>query len=350
MSAQQLSSRFSFEVPPELIAGEPAEVRGRGRDNVRLLVSRRSTGRMEHAQFRELPEALQAGDLLVINTSGTLPAGLDATGPGGLRLRLHLSTHIAGERWLVEVRRPQGSSSEAFRAAGAGWSLSLPGGGRALLIEPFDDRARLWRSEVRMVGEPLAYLARHGRPIQYGHARRAWPISTYQTVYATEPGSAEMPSAGRAFTPELITALIAHGVAVAPLLLHTGVSSLEKGERPYPEWFRVPESTARLVNGTRCSGGRVIAVGTTVVRALESAADGDGRAGPREGWTELVVGPGSAVRSIDGLLTGWHGPDASHLLILEAVAGRPLLEASYREALAHRYLWHEFGDLHLILP
>jgi S-adenosylmethionine:tRNA ribosyltransferase-isomerase len=159
-----------------------------------------------------------------------------------------------------------------------------------------------------------------------------------------------MPSAGRAFTPELVTELVASGVVIAPIVLHTGVSSLEEGEPPYPEAFRVPAATAGLVNAVRTWGGRVVAVGTTVVRALESAADESGCVAPRQGWTDLIVTPERGVRAVDGLLTGWHARASSHLQLLEAVAGRTLLEASYRSALRERYLWHEFGDLHLVLP
>jgi S-adenosylmethionine:tRNA ribosyltransferase-isomerase len=177
-----------------------------------------------------------------------------------------------------------------------------------------------------------------------------WPIEYYQTVYATEPGSAEMPSAGRAFTPELITALVARGIGIAPLVLHTGVASLESHEPPYEEYFRVPAETARAINAARTAGGRLIAVGTTVVRALETAAEPDGTVHPGEGWTRLVITPQRGVHAIDGILTGWHEPEASHLSMLEAIAGRRHLEVAYAAALEGRYLWHEFGDLHLILP
>jgi S-adenosylmethionine:tRNA ribosyltransferase-isomerase len=201
------------------------------------------------------------------------------------------------------------------------------------------------------VSGPLgAYLRRNGRPIRYGHVRGEWPVSSYQTVYANEPGSAEMPSAGRAFTPEILTRLIAAGVDVLPVTLHAGVSSLEDHEPPSAEFRRVGAEAAARVNLAHESGGRVIAVGTTAVRALESAVDDDGLVRGTEGWTHLVVRPDRGVRVVDGLLTGWHEPQASHLLMLEAIAGRPLLELSYRSAVEHRYLWHEFGDLHLILP
>jgi len=193
----------------------------------------------------------------------------------------------------------------------------------------------------------LNYLAEHGRPIRYGYVAREWPLAAYQNVYALEPGSAEMASAGRPFTAELITRLVASGVQVAPITLHTGVSSPERGEPPYPERYRVPESTARLVNA---ASGRVIAVGTTVVRALETVVAPDGTVRAGAGWTRLVVGPERGLRAIDGLITGWHEPEASHLELLRAAAGDELLDRAYRAALAEGYLWHEFGDSHLVLP
>jgi S-adenosylmethionine:tRNA ribosyltransferase-isomerase len=209
---------------------------------------------------------------------------------------------------------------------------------------------RLWVATVDTPQPLLTYLAVHGRPIRYGYVPRAWPIIHYQNVYATEPGSAEMPSAGRPFTPEIVTRLVAKGVGVAPIVLHTGVASLEASEPPYPEPFRVPAATAERVNDTRRHGGRVVAVGTTVVRALETVVDERGELHGAEGWTETVVTPSRGVHAIDGLLTGWHEPEASHLALLETVAGRDLVEASYRAALEAGYRWHEFGDVHLVLP
>jgi S-adenosylmethionine:tRNA ribosyltransferase-isomerase len=210
--------------------------------------------------------------------------------------------------------------------------------------------SRLWLASLDLPDPLPAYLERYGAPIRYSYVTRAWPSAYYQTVYATEPGSAEMPSAGRAFTTELITRLVASGVRIAPLLLHTGVASLEDHEPPYEEYFRVPAATARLVNETRAAGRRVIAVGTTVVRALETVGDGAGVAHAGEGWTDLVVTPERGVRIVDGLLTGLHEPRASHLAMLDAICGRRHLERAYAAALRGRYLWHEFGDLHLILP
>jgi S-adenosylmethionine:tRNA ribosyltransferase-isomerase len=320
-------------------AREPAEVRGAGRDDVRLLVAQRGSGSIDHAVFAELPELLDPGDLLVVNTSSTLPAAVPLLG-GDPALRLHLSTPIPGDdqgAWLVELRR----DGRRFNGGAPGLVLRLPAGGAVVLLERHDG-GRLWRAALRLPSAVLHYLARHGEPIRYTHTRRDWPLARYQTVYATEPGSAEMPSAGRAFTPELITRLVAAGSDVAPLVLHTGVASLEAGEAPPPEWYSVPRFTSERIELVRRLGGRVIAVGTTVVRALESEHD--------EGWTDLVIGPDTPIESVDGLLTGFHDSDSSHLSMLEAVAGRDLLERSYAEAARAGYLRHEFGDLHLILP
>jgi S-adenosylmethionine:tRNA ribosyltransferase-isomerase len=339
---------LDFELPAALVATEPAEVRGAGRDDVRLLVAE-GAGGLRDAAFRDLPALLDPGDLLVVNTSATLPAAVAA----GERL-VHLSTRLPGGLWLVELRRPAGAGSLPLPDAGeAGATVALDGGGCVRLLGAWPGQsgpARLWVASVEVPGGLHAWLERNGRPIRYGRGGHGWPLAAYQTVFATEPGSAEMPSAGRAFTPEIVTALVARGVGVTPLLLHAGVSSQEAGEPPYPEPYRVPPETAARVNATRAAGGRVIAVGTTVTRALETVAEPGGRVHPGAGWTELVVTAARGVRAVDGLLTGWHEPHASHLDLLHAVAGRELLERSYAHALAAGYRWHEFGDLHLLLP
>ncbi|HEY1830458.1 MAG TPA: S-adenosylmethionine:tRNA ribosyltransferase-isomerase [Acidimicrobiales bacterium] len=351
MNALALLEPLNFTLPAELEAPSPPEARGMTRDAVRMLVAHRSDSTLLHTHFSELPRYLDEGDLVVINTSGTLAAELDGTGPDGAAVQVHLSTQLPAELWTVEVRR----DGDAFLAAAAGTTITLDGGGHVSLLKSYSPGpggvgVRLWVSLLE-TPEPLhTFLAKHGRPIRYGYVRGSYPISAYQNVYATEPGSAEMPSAGRPFTPEVLTRLVAKGVGVAPLLLHTGVASLEANEPPYAEYFKVSSATAHRVNDTRRGGGRVIAIGTTVVRALESVVDPHGSVHPGEGWTETVVSPERPVRSIDGFLTGWHEPEASHLAMLEAIAGRDLLEASYTAALQNGYLWHEFGDVHLILP
>jgi S-adenosylmethionine:tRNA ribosyltransferase-isomerase len=350
-----------FLLPPSLEASEPPEARGLARDDVRLMVSYRQDDRIVHSKFRRLPDFLAPGDFLVINTSATLNAALPAHRPDGLALELHLSTHLPGGLWIVEVRRPDGAATQPFLAASAGETLALPAGGAVTLLtpyraepreepEPAHQGVRLWVATLSLPCPLPDYLATHGFPIRYGYVKDRWPLSYYQTVFAIEPGSAEMPSAGRAFTSDLVTTLVAHGVQFAPLVLHTGVASLENHEPPYEEYYRVGATTARAVNTAHAAGARVIAVGTTVVRALETVTDERGVTHPGEGLTRLVIGPHRPVRAIDGLLTGLHEPRSTHLAMLEALAGRCHLAETYAEALRAAYLWHEFGDLHLILP
>ena len=367
-----MDNLFNFTLPAELEASEPPEARGLARDEVRLMVSYRSDNRVTHTQFRELDSYLNAGDLLVINTSGTMNAALQARRVDGTVCELHLSTHLPADLWVVELRLPTETATQPFYDAEAGEMLHLPGGATATLHVPYSRQqvntlpsppntltipgiqkkghTRLWIATLQLPFPLQIYLARYGFPIRYGYVKQQWPGSYYQSVYTTEIGSAEMPSAGRAFTPELITRLVARGMHIAPLILHTGIASLEEHEPPYEEYYRVPLETARLVNLARTTGKRVIAVGTTVVRSLESVTDSEGTTHPGEGWTSLVITPQRGLRAVNAMLTGLHEPRASHLAMLEALCGREHLRITYQEALSEGYLWHEFGDLHLILP
>jgi S-adenosylmethionine:tRNA ribosyltransferase-isomerase len=349
----------SFRIPDGGEAGTPVELLaadGRlgsdARADVRLMVARRSDGQVSHHRFADLAQVLEPGDLLVVNTSAVVAAAVDARSPDGARVRLHLSTEQPGGFWVVEPRRPAGAGTERYLGTPP-THLTLDGGGRAELLAPYPagtGLVRLWLARLDLPVCTLPYLAAHGQPIRYAHTEGAWPIEAYQSVFSRDPGSAEMPSAARPFTDALVTDLVTRGVVVAPVTLHTGVSSQEAGEPPYAERFVVPPATASLVNSARREGRRVVAVGTTVVRALESTADDRGRSHPGRGWTELVVTPDRGVRVVDGLITGWHEPESSHLAMLEAIAGRDLLDASYGAAVADGYRWHEFGDSHLILP
>lgn len=349
---RSVDARLSFDLPPALEAGEPPEARGIKRDGVRLLVANRSDDHLVHSTFSTLPDFLDAGDLIVVNTSATRPGAFDAVAADGTGVVVHLSTRLDLGRWVVEPRRRRGrrGASERWSGPPPAGPLALDGRASLQLVEPYGDGQRLWVADLATPGPTADWLAAHGRPIRYGYVERPWPLSDYQNVYSIVPGSAEMPSAGRPFTAELITRLVAGGVGVTPVVLHTGVASLEADELPYPERVTVPPVTADRINATRTGGGRVIAVGTTVVRALESAASRSGRVAPLDGWTDLVITPERGVWAVDGLLTGWHEPEASHLLMLEAVAGPDLLRRSYEAAIAERYLWHEFGDSHLTLP
>ncbi|MGW0907588.1 S-adenosylmethionine:tRNA ribosyltransferase-isomerase [Streptomyces sp. NPDC002853] len=344
---------LAVRVPDELAARVPAEQRGPrlGRDAVRLLLSRGTE--VSHHAFADLPALLRTGDLLIVNTSQTLPAAVDGT-VGHARVVVHFSTRGDDGRWAVELRDPDGRGTTRARAGGPAKSVvRLPDGVRLVLDEPLSPGSgRLWWA--RVPADVPSLLRRHGRPIRYSHTERDQPLSAHQTVFALPSadgaGSAEMPSAARPFTADLVARLVSRGVQFAPVTLHTGVASPEAHEPPYPELFDVPRASARLINAAAAGGGRVIAVGTTAVRAVESAVGPDGVVRAAAGRTELVVTPERGVRVVDGLLTGLHEPQASHLLMLEAVAGRAAVDRGYTEAVRRLYLWHEFGDVHLLLP
>lgn len=331
--------RISFELPPEREARQPAEVRGAGRDDVRLLVTS-AQGSIVHGRFCDLPLFLKAGDAFILNRSATIPAALTAQSPDGEHVQLHLSTRLPADLVIVEVRAAQAKAQDRLR---------LPGGGLVEFLTPYLDSRRLWVARLYLPTDFLSYLDHYGQPISYRHAAGRWPLATYQNVFAAEPGSAEMPSAGRPLTHEMLDVLRAMGVAIAFVTLHAGVSSPERDEPPFEERYSVPAETADVVRRARRSGGRVIAVGTTVVRALESSLDANGRVVASQGWTDLVITPECGVAIVDGILTGFHEPRSSHLAMLEAIAGRLAIAESYAEALSRRYLWHEFGDSQLIL-
>jgi S-adenosylmethionine:tRNA ribosyltransferase-isomerase len=348
------ASATTFAVPPELSAIEPPEARGLARDEIRLLVAR-ERGPVRHAAFRALPAMLRRGDLVVVNTSDTEPAAVDGHRADGTPVTVHVSGPAPDGLHVVELRTPDG---RRVTDGTAGEAVSLPCGVVATLLTGHPDPyvaagSRLWRARIPVAGGLRPWLAEVGRPIRYPYVRRHWALEAYRTVFArseAEFGSAEMPSAGRPFTPAMLDAFRARGIGVARVVLHTGVSSLEAGEVPLPERYRVPSETADAVNATRAAGGRVVAVGTTTTRALETVAQPDGRVSVGSGWTHLVLDPEHPARVVDGLVTGWHEPAASHLLLLEAVAGPRLVARAYAAALEHRYLWHEFGDSCLLLP
>jgi len=336
-----------FERPSHLQAAQPPEQRGIERDEVRLLVSTLSGH--THAKFHQLDTFLAPGDLLVVNQSATLPASLPAIGALG-EFILNLSTHFGNGTWLAEPR----------------WSSERPGplplqsgdeiqivGMVGRLVLPFPGLPRLWF--VQFEGDLRYAMDQFGAPIRYGYVEENQPLQSYQTLFAKTPGSAEMPSAARPFTPRVMESLRQHGVRWAGLVLHTGVSSLEveteqvESHPMCPEPFEVPIATPSAVNTTRERGNRVIAVGTTVVRALEAAWDGE-KVRPIQGYSRLFVHPGRGVHAVDGLLTGLHDPVTSHLAMLYSIGGQDLIQSAYREAIDAGYLWHEFGDSHLILP
>lgn len=354
-----LTASLEFELPDGLAAPAPPEARGLTRDRVKLMVSRISDDAIIHTCFHQLPSYLEAGDVLIVNSSATINAAFDAVqilAGKTERVQLHLSTPLSDNWWVVELRRITANGSEPLLTADSGELIRLPGGASAVLTVPFnghesvqDSGARLWLAEMSLPDKTLVYAARCGSPIRYRYVKKEWPLSYYQTVFANEPGSVEMPSAARPFTRDLVRRLEAKGVQIAPIVLHTGVSSLEGDEPPYPEKYRVPRTTADTINRARQTGSRVVAVGTTVVRAIESSASIDGVVNPGQGWTNLVITPERGLYAVDALLTGLHAPNTSHLSMLAALAGPEHIALGYEQALRHEYLWHEFGDVHLIL-
>lgn len=338
-----------FVVPKELEAHEPPEARGLRRDEVRLMISNRADNRVVHTQFNDLARFLAPGDLLVINTSGTVPAALEAVRADGNACELHFSTHLRANLWIVEIRTLGESGTKPYFDLVRGEVFQLPAGGLVTIGNAAITSKRLWLASLQLPCPVNDYLAQYGFPIRYEYVKKPWDISYYQTVYANEPGSAEMPSAGRAFSNELITQLVAKGVHFAPLVLHTGVASLEESEPPYEEWYRVPAETARAVNVAKKDEKRVIAVGTTVVRALETVTDLKGITHQGEGWTRVVITPERGIRAVSAMITGMHEPRAKHLDMLTALAGEAHLQIAYDEAVRKKYLWHEFGDLHLTI-
>jgi S-adenosylmethionine:tRNA ribosyltransferase-isomerase len=336
-----------FERPAQLAATAPAELRGLARDEVRLLVS--TPHGHQHAQFRDLAAYLQAGDLLVINHSATLRASLPASGSVG-DFTLSLSTNFGHGLWITEPRWSPGKPGPLPIKEG---ERLIVGGLEARFIQPYPGLDRLWFTSIS--GDIFAAMQRFGSPIRYGYVTESYPLDYYQTIFAQVPGSAEMPSAAYPFTQRVVDSLTAAGVEIAGIVLHTGVSSLEveaeevESHPLYPEPFNVPAETAYAVNRAHQEGRRVIAVGTTCVRALESAWDGH-QVRAASGFTRVYIHPRRGVHVVDGLISGLHDPVTSHLAMLYAIAGQDLIKSAYDEAVHERYLWHEFGDSHLILP
>jgi S-adenosylmethionine:tRNA ribosyltransferase-isomerase len=340
-------NELTFDRPIGLEATMPAEARGLGRDDVRLLVTT-SLGHT-HAQFRDLPQFLRPGDLLVVNNSATLAASLPARSPHVKDFRLNLSTQYAPDLWLTE---PRWSASQPGPLPIRIGDVIQVGDLVAKLIAPYPGLPALWFIHFQDTLDET--MALHGSPIRYGYVDQAYPLQAYQTIFSTTPGSAEMPSAGRPFSPATLQSLQAQGVDFARITLHTGVSSQEVESENveeamlYPEPFEITGATAVAVNRAHAKGQRVIAVGTTVARALESAWDGR-QLRPKTGFTRLFIHPARGVRVIQGLLTGFHDPVSTHLALLYTLATPDLVREAYRQAIDHKYLWHEFGDSHLIL-
>jgi S-adenosylmethionine:tRNA ribosyltransferase-isomerase len=349
-----MAAPFTFNLPPELSAKEPPERRGIARDGVRLLVLDRATHQTTHTRFDQLGEFLRAGDLLVFNSSRTLPAVLEGCGaPEGPCIELRLAEHLPDDTWLALLMCQRGDPFGC--GLRAGMQIAFGEGLVGSVLEQDRRIPRLWRVRFSRAGtELMNALYRLGRPVRYEYVAAPWDLDYYQTVYAREPGSAEMPSAGRAFTWQLLFDLRRRGVQVAYIVLHTGLSSymdddLDAQHPASEEEFFIGALAAEKINEARAHGRRIIAVGTTVVRALESVADDDGLIRPGHGYTRLRITANHTLATVNGLLTGLHEPEASHLDLLTAFLSADEIRTAYEDAVQRGYLWHEFGDLNLIV-
>jgi len=346
-----------FEVPDELEAKAPPEANGGRRDGVRLLVLHRADGRVEHRRFGQIVEYLRPGDVLVLNASRTVPAAMPGVTEDGQAIELRLSSNYStngnggGRVWQAVFKPDSAAIRPGLRLSFAEGALT------ATVHHKRQGIPKLWEVKFDPSERPIpAWLELAGRPIKYDYAAGAWDLAYYQTVYATAPGSAEMPSAGRAFTPELLAQAQALGVSVVRVVLHTGVSNIDieasdvEAHTMYEEWYQVSPDAAAAINHARRNGGRIVAVGTTVVRTLETVADAQGAIRPGEGWTDLYITPGYRFKAVDALVTGLHEAKSTRLVLAAAFAGdHAMVLRAYGEAIAHGYLWHEFGDVSLIV-
>ena len=365
---------FSFKLPPNLAAKEPPERRGISRDEVRLMVINRKSYETEHSRFYRIAKFLRAGDLLVFNSSRTIPASLVGYGASAGRtfvIEVRLSEHLPDDTWLALLLFRDATALVDSNDTDNNDHNKLPhcdllrdmriDFGHGLVATVYDEGdknnniSKLHRIGFSKSGTQLIELLyKLGQPIRYEYVSRPWDLDYYQTVYAREPGSAEMPSAGRAFTWKLLLGLRRHGIGMAYISLHAGLSSymdnaLDSQHPASEEEYFVDYATAERINKTHAQGARVIAVGTTVVRTLESVSIDDGSVHARHGYTRLHITANHRLRAVDGLLTGLHEPEASHLDLLAAFLPPEEIHKAYDQAIRRKYLWHEFGDLNLIL-
>lgn len=344
-----MKAPISFYLPNQLNASMPPERRGVRRDRVKMLVLDRQSGRAEHTIFYNLEQYLKAGDVLILNNSRTIPAQLTGT-------------YLEGEKEQeVTVRLAHRLSEDIWQALLLG-KTEWRKGDQITFTPHLSAIVEEYRTDKPLVTIKFSICCKAlfdqvysiGQPIRYEYIETPWDLDYYQTVFASVPGSVEMPSAGRAFSWEMILDLKKKGIQIGFLQLHTGLSYYEDDKWPrHPEEnkeeFVIPTETAALIKNAKEQGGRVIAVGTTVVRALEAMYLVHRNIEGLHHWTNLYIDPSYSLNIVDGLITGMHEPEASHLDMLSAFISPDLLNKAYENAIEEHYLWHEFGDMNLIL-
>lgn len=346
-------SPFSFNLPDALSATKPPELRGVNRDRVKLLVINRGNGSTFNSTFNHLSDFLKKGDLLIFNSSRTLPASLKTIrSKKNLPSEIRLAEHLPDDSWLVLILFEGEKKNDS--ALKAGQRIEFDAGLTAVIEDRDSRNPRLWKVRFSEKGAELINIFyKIGKPIRYGYISAPLPLEYYLTVFAVDPGSSEMPSAGRAFTWKMLFDLKNNNIATSFVTLHTGLSSyMDDNLTSHPiseEEYFVPHGAAAKIRETKAAGGRIIAVGTTVVRALESAAANTGKVIPGHCYTNLKITPEYKLKVADGLITGFHEPEASHLNLISAFLNPAQIKKAYEEAIEKKYLWHEFGDLCLIL-
>lgn len=339
-----MTSTIEFYLPSKLNASYPPEKRGIRRDQVRMMVLNRETGERKHDHFLQLTSYLQPGDMIILNNSRTIPASLQARWESGSyeqdeKVEVRLARRLNHDSWeaLILANSVKADDKLIF-------SSDL----FASVTKANEDSPVSTIQFSKKGADLLNIIYSIGEPIRYEYINHPWSLNYYQTVFASHPGSVEMPSAGRAFSWELLLNLRQKGIQIEFLQLHTGLSYFEERHNSptdnFEEYFISEETMERIIR-TKNSGKRIVACGTTVVRAIESAA----RSGSLSGWTNLYIHPNSSLKLVDGIITGFHEPQASHLDMLTAFVSENYLYEAYQEAIQYSYLWHEFGDMNLIL-
>jgi len=332
---------FDYHLPPELIAQTPIEPR----DHSRLLVLNRRDGSIEHRRFFDLPSYLRSNDLLVFNDSRVIPARLLGRKAGSQgKVELLLLHRIGPKRWQA-LAKPG-------RRLGPGIKVEIEGAKKQYVLE-IESKSGDGTVIVRLDDEGVIEECGHAPLPPYIQERLSDP-ERYQTVYARVKGSAAAPTAGLHFTPELLQRIQQQGVKFAFVTLHVGLDTFRPVDEADPrehvihkEYCELPLETARAIAERRKRGGRIIAVGTTTTRVLETAAKAGGVA-PWNGWTSTYILPGHTFRAVDALITNFHLPKSTLLMLVSAFAGKALIDKAYREAIEQRYRFYSFGDAMLI--